>query len=126
MLRSLHRCQQWIDHLGSAASRSSGSRHDRPGFLDRLSCPLLGAMCPHQRAGGRCYHGGVVQTITRMPDEFHVTCPYCGEEVDIYVEPDVMGTFVQDCEVCCNPWRVRVMGRDEHRAVEVTRADGSE
>ena len=61
-----------------------------------------------------------------MPDEFHVTGPYCGEEVDIYVEPDVMGTFVQDCEVCCNPWRVRVTGRDEHRAVEVTRADGSE
>jgi len=61
-----------------------------------------------------------------MPDEFQVTCPYCGEEVDIYLEPDVTGTFVQDCEICCNPWLVRVSGRDEYRAVEVTRADGSE
>ena len=41
-------------------------------------------------------------------DSFVVTCPYCGEDVDIYIEPDVRGTFVQDCEVCCNPWDVRV------------------
>ena len=62
----------------------------------------------------------------RMPDEFLVTCPFCGEQVEIYVEPDVHGSFVQDCEVCCNPWRVHVSGRDEDRFVHVTRADGSE
>jgi hypothetical protein len=39
-----------------------------------------------------------------MPDEFLVTCPFCGERLEIYVEPDVNGSFVQDCEVCCNPW----------------------
>jgi hypothetical protein len=44
----------------------------------------------------------------------------------VYVEPDTRGTFVQDCEVCCNPWRVRVSGRGEDRALEVWRADGSE
>ena len=38
-----------------------------------------------------------------MPDEFLVTCPFCGEQVEIYVEPDVHGSFVQDCEVCCKP-----------------------
>ena len=43
-----------------------------------------------------------------MPPDFLVTCPYCGEEVEIFVEPDVHGSFVQDCEVCCNPWLVRV------------------
>lgn len=59
-----------------------------------------------------------------MSDEFTVVCPYCGEAVEIYVEPDVRGTFVQDCEVCCNPWRVRVSGRGEDRDVEVQRADG--
>ena len=53
-------------------------------------------------------------------------CPYCGEEVEIYLEPDVKGSFVQDCEVCCNPWRVRVSGSGEERSVDVTRADGSE
>jgi Cysteine-rich CPXCG len=61
-----------------------------------------------------------------MADEFPVVCPYCGEEIAIYVEDDVKGTFVQDCEVCCNPWRVRVSGRGENRSVDVARADGSE
>ncbi len=64
-----------------------------------------------------------------MSDEYSVTCPYCAEEGEIFVEPDVHGSFVQDCEVCCNPWLVRVeRGSDdgEERYVSVTRADGSE
>jgi cysteine-rich CPXCG protein len=63
---------------------------------------------------------------SQVPDQFLITCPYCGEQVEIYVEPDVRGAFIQDCEVCCNPWRVRVSGRDGNREVDVTRADGSE
>lgn len=59
-------------------------------------------------------------------DAFPVTCPFCGERVEIYVEPDVKGSFVQDCEVCCNPWRVQVSGRGGDRTVRLTRADGSE
>jgi hypothetical protein len=62
-----------------------------------------------------------------VADEFRVLCPYCGEEVEIFVEEDVRGSFVQDCEVCCNPWRVRVSIRGGgDRSVDVTRADGSE
>jgi hypothetical protein len=61
-----------------------------------------------------------------MDEHFVVTCPYCGEDVEIYIEPDVTGTFIQDCEVCCNPWRVRVTGEDGGRRVDVRRADGSE
>jgi hypothetical protein len=61
-----------------------------------------------------------------MDDFFPVTCPYCGEEATIYVEPDVRGSFVQDCEVCCNPWRVTVRFDDGDRYVDLTRADGSE
>ena len=61
-----------------------------------------------------------------MDDQFVVTCPYCGEECEIYVEPDVIGSFVQDCEVCCNPWRVRVSRGEAGRDVDVARADGSE
>jgi hypothetical protein len=64
--------------------------------------------------------------------DFVVTCPYCSEEVEIFVEADVHGSFVQDCEVCCNPWLVRVEqgagGSDpnDERYVSVGRADGSE
>jgi hypothetical protein len=61
-----------------------------------------------------------------MSDEFVVSCPYCGEEVEIYLEPDVTGRLIQDCEVCCNPWQVRVFGDGDERWVEVAKADGSE
>ena len=61
-----------------------------------------------------------------MDERFLVTCPYCGEEIELYLEPDVRGELVQDCEVCCNPWLVRVVTDDGDRDVQVTRADGSE
>jgi hypothetical protein len=59
-------------------------------------------------------------------DIFTVTCPYCGEDVEVFVEPDVRGSLVQDCEVCCNPWLLRIDGEDEERSVTATRGDGSE
>ena len=59
-------------------------------------------------------------------DTHLVTCPYCGEEVELYVEPDVRGSYVQDCEVCCNPWTVRVSREEDEVYVEIGRADGSE
>jgi hypothetical protein len=61
-----------------------------------------------------------------MADEFVVTCPYCGEQIEIYLEPDVGGRLIQDCEVCCNPWQVRIFGDGDERWVDVTKADGSE
>ena len=61
-----------------------------------------------------------------MSDEFVVTCPYCGESVEVYLEADVTGTLVQDCEVCCNPWLVRVTRSPDGADVTVGRADGSE
>ena len=39
-----------------------------------------------------------------------VSCPYCGEGVEVLVDPaggDVQ-EYVEDCEVCCQPWQVRV------------------
>lgn len=61
-----------------------------------------------------------------LETEFHVHCPYCGEEVELYLEPDVMGTLVHDCEVCCRPWQVQVGYEQGERYVYVTRGDGSE
>jgi hypothetical protein len=61
-----------------------------------------------------------------MDDEFLVTCPYCGEEIEIYLEPDISGTLIQDCEVCCNPWRIRVRGTGDERWVEIAKGDGSD
>ena len=61
-----------------------------------------------------------------MDSNFLVTCQYCGEEIEIYLEPEIRGAFVQDCEVCYNPWQVRVSIEGDERYIEVRRADGSE
>lgn len=61
-----------------------------------------------------------------VDEEFLVTCPYCGEAVEIFLEADLAGSLVQDCEVCCQPWLLRLSGEGESREVTVTRADGSD
>lgn len=40
-----------------------------------------------------------------------VSCPYCGEEGEIAIDPVGGDTqeYVEDCEICCQPWSVRVM-----------------
>jgi transposase-like protein len=42
--------------------------------------------------------------------ERSVTCPYCGEENFIALDPGSgdQQDYVEDCQVCCQPWRVRV------------------
>lgn len=42
--------------------------------------------------------------------EATVTCPHCGEDVEITLDPSGGDAqeYVEDCEVCCNPWSVTV------------------
>ena len=42
--------------------------------------------------------------------EATVLCPYCGELNDIALDPGGgrHQEYVEDCQVCCRPWRVRV------------------
>ena len=42
--------------------------------------------------------------------EAEVACPYCGECVTIALDPGggPSQTYVEDCQVCCQPWRVTV------------------
>lgn len=61
-----------------------------------------------------------------MDEDFLVTCPYCGEEVEVHLEADLDGTLVQDCEVCCSPWLLRLSGSGGGRRVDIARADGSD
>lgn len=55
--------------------------------------------------------------------QHEIACPYCGEIVQIFVEPDVHGELVQDCEVCCNPWLVRIDRDRSFIRVEAKRLD---
>lgn len=52
-----------------------------------------------------------------------VTCPWCHESVEITIEADLSGTFIQDCEVCCRPWTVHVSHDDDGDSrVDIDRA----
>ena len=61
-----------------------------------------------------------------MDSSFTVSCPYCGEVVSIQLEADVTGEVIQDCEVCCNPWMIKIEGHGDSRSITVIRGDGSE
>jgi hypothetical protein len=57
-----------------------------------------------------------------MHDRAEVQCPYCFEWVEIAVDPQTRGLLVEDCQVCCNPWQVRVERDGEGKlSVEVER-----
>jgi hypothetical protein len=54
-----------------------------------------------------------------------VVCPYCGEPVTIAVDPGggTIQQYVEDCEVCCNPWQVSVRFIGGSPSVEVIPLD---
>jgi len=59
-----------------------------------------------------------------MEEQFF-QCPYCWQNVSILLDPSVaMQTFIEDCEVCCQPIEVTVafdnnaLKRFEARSVE--------
>ena len=56
-----------------------------------------------------------------------VTCPYCAEEVEIGFDPGSgsVQDYVEDCQVCCQPWRVIVRYNGDGTAdVHAEAADG--
>jgi len=44
-----------------------------------------------------------------------VRCPYCGEINEIALDPGSgsQQDYVEDCQVCCRPWRVAVHYRPD-------------
>ena len=46
--------------------------------------------------------------------EHYFTCPYCGEQISMVLDTSVRRqTYVEDCEVCCNPIEVSYSVKDE-------------
>lgn len=46
--------------------------------------------------------------------EHFFTCPYCWEEISMVLDTSVKTqTYVEDCEVCCNPIEVRYAIEDD-------------
>ncbi|HUL48923.1 MAG TPA: CPXCG motif-containing cysteine-rich protein [Gemmatimonadales bacterium] len=49
-----------------------------------------------------------------------VSCPYCGavNEIALDAGSGAEQDYVQDCEICCRPWRLRVLfGPEGHAQV---------
>ena len=53
-----------------------------------------------------------------LDDVVHVSCPYCGEAGELSVAPGggALQEYVEDCEVCCQPWLVRIRFDGEGQA----------
>jgi len=58
-------------------------------------------------------------------DEQVLSCPYCGEEVQVQVDPigPSSESYVEDCSVCCRPWTVSVSRDGEEVFVTLGRDD---
>lgn len=47
-----------------------------------------------------------MELTTRATD---ITCPYCGEQFELIVDPSVPSqTYVEDCYICCAPINLTV------------------
>ena len=43
-----------------------------------------------------------------------ISCPYCGETIEILVDPSVESQiYIEDCQVCCRPMNVTVTTDEE-------------
>ena len=39
----------------------------------------------------------------------HVSCPYCGESIELLIDDSATGQdYYEDCSVCCRPIRIRL------------------
>lgn len=41
-----------------------------------------------------------------MMYEHFFQCPYCWEEISMLLDASTSETYVEDCEVCCNPIQI--------------------
>ena len=41
--------------------------------------------------------------------EHFFNCPHCWQEISMLLDPAYSQTYIEDCEVCCNPIEVQVV-----------------
>ncbi len=60
--------------------------------------------------------------------EAQVRCPYCGQVNEIGLDPGGGATqdYVEDCQVCCRPWRVLVTYQPDGAADVMVEAEDSD
>lgn len=54
----------------------------------------------------------------------NVMCPYCGETIEIDVEPLAEAqTYIEDCTVCCRPIQYEVIDGEDGVEVVASRSE---
>src|SRR3989454_7314689 len=56
------------------------------------------------------FEEGEEEDAAALETEADVTCPHCGETMTITLDPGGgrAQEYVEDCQVCCRPWRGRL------------------
>ena len=56
-----------------------------------------------------------------MLDEITITCPYCGEAIDVLVDYSSGSLdYYEDCSVCCQPILFSVSAAEPDKSPEIT------
>lgn len=59
-----------------------------------------------------------------MLDSANVSCPYCGERIELLVDCSVPEqSYYEDCSVCCRPILVSASVAEDGEVTVVTRRD---
>jgi hypothetical protein len=59
-----------------------------------------------------CHTTGVCGSVSVVEHSF--TCPFCGEEISMVLDLSVhQHSYVEDCEVCCNPLEISYTVEDD-------------
>lgn len=49
------------------------------------------------------YYRGELENMDFLTEEV-VYCPYCGEAIEVLIDPEEAGQqYIEDCQVCCKP-----------------------
>lgn len=64
-------------------------------------------------------------TVAYQRMEHYFLCPYCGEQISMVLDLSVATqTYVEDCEVCCNPIEISYAVDEEELSSFSARALG--
>ena len=45
--------------------------------------------------------------------EHFFQCPHCWESISMLLDPSATSSYVEDCEICCNPIQVSITAENQ-------------
>lgn len=49
--------------------------------------------------------------------EYFFECPYCWQQISMLLDASASQTYIEDCEVCCNPIQISTQFEDQELLV---------